>query len=181
MKFNKKQIGNIIFYVLIALMLIPRTRVYFLGMLSFSPRVEKIEKRANLSSYDWQLKGVNTEDYDFNQAKGKVVLVNFWATWCMPCVAEMPGLEALYKDYGNKVDFLLVTSDTPDKVLPFMEKKQFTMPIYNQFSNNPKEFDTNTIPKTFLIDKKGNIVIESSRADWDTKKIRKLIDGLLKE
>ena len=181
MKITTKKIGDYIFYLLIILLIIPQTRVYFLRMLSFSPSVEKVEKKVQINSIDWQLKGINTADYDFQQANGKVVLVNFWATWCMPCVAEMPSLNELYKDYGDKVDFILVTQEGPDKVLPFLEKKQFDLPIYNQLNANPAAFDTQTIPKTFLLDKKGNIVIEAGRADWNTKKIRKLLDKLLKE
>lgn len=181
MKLTKKHIWDILFYSLIILLIIPTTRVYFLRMLSFSPSVEKTENRVHVSNFDWQLKGLNTADYDFNQAKGKVVLVNFWATWCMPCVAEMPTLESLYKDYGDKVDFILVTQEGTDKVMPFMEKKGFTLPIYNAASNNPSEFNTETIPKTFLINKKGEIVVEVGRADWNSKKTRKLLDELLKE
>jgi thiol-disulfide isomerase/thioredoxin len=127
------------------------------------------------------LKGINVPDYDFSKGKGKVVLVNFWATWCMPCVAEMPSMESLYKDYGDKVDFILVTSDNPDKIMPFLAKKGFTMPIYNQLTKNPTQFDTETIPRTFLISKSGKIIIDASRADWDTKKIRKIIDDLIME
>lgn len=181
MTFNKKLISNIFYIVLLALLIYPKTRVYFLRMLSFSPSVEKVSERVKLSAYDWQLQGVNVPDFDFNEAKGKVVLVNFWATWCTPCVAEMPSLEALYKDYGDRVIFILATTDTPQKVIPFMKEKGFTMPIYNQMSANPPQFETSTIPKTFLVDKKGEIVIEASRADWDTAKTRKLLNDLINE
>lgn len=181
MTFNKKLISNIFYIVLLALLIYPKTRVYFLRMLSFSPSVEKVSERAKLSTFDWQLQGINVPDMDFNQAKGKVVIVNFWATWCTPCVAEMPSLESLYKDFGDKIIFVLVTTDSPQKVIPFMKEKDFTMPIYNQISSNPPQFETSTIPKTFLVDKKGEIVIEASRADWDTAKTRKLINDLINE
>lgn len=181
MEFIKKHYSNILYGILIGLILYPGTRVYFLRFLSFSPRVENVENRVKLDTYNWNLKGVNTADYDFNQAKGKVVVVNFWATWCMPCVAEMPSIQSLYEDYGDKVDFILVTQEGKDKVLPFMEEKGFTLPIYNSLSSSPSEFETSSIPKTFLVNKKGVIVIDAARADWNTSKIRKLIDGLLDE
>ena len=179
--FNKKFFSNLFYVVLIGLLIYPKTRVVFLRWVSFSPSIEKVEKRTMLSNYDWKLMGVNTNNYDFSQAQGKVVIVNFWATWCMPCVAEMPSLESLYKDYGNKVVFLMVTSDNPEKVLPFMKEKGFTMPIYNEITDNPSELNTRSIPRTFLIDKKGQIIIDATRADWDTKKIRKLLDELIIE
>lgn len=181
MRLTRKHLSNIVFVILIGLLLYPKSRTWILRQISFSPRVENAEKRVNVSSYDWSLQGITSENYDFNQAKGKVVLVNFWATWCVPCIAEMPSLQTLYDDYGDKVEFVLVTSDTKDKVVPFMKEHNFSMPIYNQVSKAPEEFATRTIPKTFLLDKKGNIVIEAARADWDTKKTRKLLDQLLAE
>lgn len=181
MKFLKKHYSNIIFVVLIGLLLYPKSKTWILRQISFSPSVEKVEKRESISNYNWSLQGQNTENYDFNQAKGRVVIVNFWATWCVPCIAEMPSLQSLYDDYGDRVDFLLVTSDSKEKVLPFLKERGFSMPTYNQMSNAPSEFETRTIPKTFLIDKKGQIIIEAGRADWNTKKVRNLLDGLLKE
>jgi len=180
-QFLKKHYSNILFVILIGLLLYPKSKTWILRQISFSPGIEKIENRVKVSSYDWALEGLNTENFDFNQAKGKVVIVNFWATWCVPCIAEMPSLQALYDDYGDKVDFLLVTSDSSEKVMPFMEEHSFSMPIYNQISNAPSEFETRTIPKTFLINKSGEIVIEAARADWNTKKTRKLLDKLLAE
>ncbi len=181
MKLTKKSISNILFVIVIALLLYPKSKTWILRQISFSPGIENVENRVKVSSYNWALQGLNTENYDFNQAKDKVVIINFWATWCVPCIAEMPSLQELYDDYGDKVVFLLVTSDSNEKVAPFLRERGFSMPIYNQVSNAPKEFFTKTIPKTFLIDKKGQIVIEASRADWNTKKVRKLLDALLVE
>ena len=181
MTINRKLIGNIIYGILIALILIPQTRVYFLRFLSFSPRTESVTDREMINNYNWQLKGINTQDYDFNDAKGKVAIVNFWATWCMPCVAEMPSIQSLYNDYKEQVEFILVTSDTPDKVEPFMLKHNFDLPIYNNYTQPLPEFQTKTIPRTFLINKKGEIVIDAGRADWDTKKTRLLLDKLMNE
>lgn len=181
MKLTKNQISNIIYGLLIALLIIPQTRIYFLKLVSFSPSVKSEEQRTQLTDYNWQLQGMNTADFDFNSAKGKVVLVNFWATWCTPCVAEMPSIQSLYNDYKDKMIFVLVTTDTPDKVSPFMQNKGFDLPVYNSITANPAQLNTNTIPKTFLINKKGEIVVESARADWNTQKIRKTIDQLLSE
>jgi thiol-disulfide isomerase/thioredoxin len=181
MKFNKKWISNIVFVILIALLLYPKSKAWILQKISFSPSVESEDNRVKISTYNWTLQGLNTDDYDFNLAKDKVVIVNFWATWCVPCIAEMPSLQALYDEYGDRVVFLLVTSDSNDKVSPFMKERNFTLPIYNQVSQAPNAFYTKTIPKTFLLDKKGEIIIEAGRADWNTKKIRKLLDRLLEE
>ena len=181
MKLTKKSLSNILFVVVIALLLYPKSKTWILRQISFSPGVESVENRVQVSTYDWALHGLNTDNYDFNQAKNKVVIINFWATWCVPCIAEMPSLQKLYDTYGEDVVFLLVTSDSEDKVKPFLKEHGFSIPIYNQVSNAPKEFFTKTIPKSFLIDKKGSIIIEAGRADWNTKKVRKLLDALLSE
>ncbi len=181
MKITKKLVSNILFVILIALMLIPTTKAWILRQISFAPGIEKVENQVQLTSYNWALQGINTDNLDFNQEKGKVAIVNFWATWCTPCVAEMPSIEALYKDYGDKIDFILVTTDPKQKVLPFLEKHQFTLPVYNQVTQAPKEFFTKTIPRSFLIDKNGKIVVNTGRADWNSKKIRTYLDTLLAE
>jgi len=181
MEFIKKHYSNIFFGIIVLLMLYPKTRVYFLRFLSFSPSIENVENRVKLTNYNWQLSGINTDDYDFNQAKEKVVIVNFWATWCMPCVAEMPSIESLYKAYGDRIDFLIVTSDSPEIATAFMKEKNFTLPIYNQVSSTPSELSTNSIPRSFLLNKKGEIVIDAGRADWNTTKIKNLLDKLLAE
>ena len=181
MKLTKKSISNILFVVVIALLLYPKSKTWILRQISFSPGIENVENRVQVSTYDWALHGLNTSNYDFNQAKDKVVIVNFWATWCVPCIAEMPSLQELYNDYGDKVDFLLVTPDSKEKATPFLQEHGFTMPIYNQVSNAPKEFSTKTIPRSFLVDKKGHIVVDAGRADWNTKKVRNLLDQLIAE
>jgi thiol-disulfide isomerase/thioredoxin len=179
MEFIKKHYSNILFGLLVVLLIYPPTRVQFLRLLSFSPSVESVENQVQLEHYNWSLKGINTADYDFNKAKNKIVIVNFWATWCMPCVAEMPSLEALYKDYGDKVDFILVTTDEVTKITPFMKEKGFTLPIYQQLTKAPSEFETTTIPRTFLIDKQGRIIIDTGRANWNSSSIRRLLDSLI--
>ncbi len=179
MKLTKKAVSNIIFVIVITLLLYPKSKAWILRQISFSPSVEKEAVREQLTSYNWKLKGVNTVDYDFRKAEGKVVIVNFWATWCVPCIAEMPSLQKLFDDYGDKVDFLLVTSDEKFEIEPFMQEKGFSLPIYQAASQIPEKLQTKYIPKTFLIDKKGNILIEAGRADWNTQKVRKLLDDLL--
>lgn len=181
MKLTRKSISNILFYAAVAAMLYPKSRAWILRQIAFSPSVENVKNQVKLTNYDWSLKGVNTADYDFNQAKDRVVIVNFWATWCVPCIAEMPSLQALYDDYGDKVDFLLVTSDDANTIKPFMKERKFTLPVFNQINNAPEAFNTKTIPKTFLVNKQGTILIEAGRADWNTKKIRKLLDKLIME
>ncbi len=182
MKFNKKMISNILFIVAIALLIYPPSRAWIMRQVAFSPSVEKVEERAILSNYNWQLKGINTTDLDFETTKNKVIIVNMWATWCPPCVAEMPSLQDLYNDYKDTVVFIFVTSEGKEIVMPFMDKNNYNLPIYNMMSREPELLSSQSIPTTFLIDKNGAIVIKKTgAANWNSKKVRKQLDELIKE
>lgn len=186
MKFNKKNISNVIFVTILILFFIPNTRgmmqIFLTRFFSFSPGLVEVEERVKVVSYDWKLHGVNTESINFDTAKEKVVLINYWATWCPPCIAEMPSLQNLYNDYKDKVVFLFVTTDDDPEINKFMKDKSYYYPIYRSLSDHPKPFVNSPIPQTYLIDKKGNIVIDKTNAaNWNSDKVRETIDRLLAE
>ena len=104
-----------------------------------------------------------------DSAKGKVLVLNFWATWCGPCVAEFPELVALDAKYRDKgVKLVGITADEADdvqpKVIPFIKKHQVKFDIIRQDTDDPEEMlnqitkDWNgEIPATFVYDKQGNL------------------------
>ncbi len=184
-KFTKR---NIIFLVIIAILIIPQTRQPIqillhkgLSYINQSSIIEK-EKRAVLSYGDWKLKSDFDSSVNFTDLKGKVVFVNFWATWCPPCIAEMPSLQALYNDYNDKVEFLFVTNDDFKTVNGFKTKRNFDFEVFNTLSEIPNKLSTKSIPRTFIINKKGEIVVDESGAvDWNSEKVRDQLDELLLE
>ncbi|WP_338356845.1 TlpA disulfide reductase family protein [Yeosuana marina] len=187
MKLSKSQRSNLFFLLIIAILIIPQTRKpiqIFLnkGLALISPSVESKEKQTALKSYDWKLKNENGKVFNFESTKGKVVFVNFWATWCPPCIAEMPSIQKLYTDYQDKVIFLFVTSDFYSDINPFLDKNKYSFKVYRPLDGSTGLFDVPSIPRTFLIDQNGNIVIdESGAANWNSDKVRATIDGLLKQ
>ncbi|MHA7058080.1 TlpA family protein disulfide reductase [Aquimarina sp. M1] len=186
MKFNKKNISNLVFVIILILFFIPNTRgmiqIFLTRIFSFSPDIVNMEERAQVASYDWKLHGVNTESMNLSTAKGQVVLLNYWATWCPPCIAEMPSLQELYDDYKNKMVFVFLTEDNDPELNKFMSDKNYSYPIYRSLSEHPEPFVHKPIPGTYLIDKNGNIVIHKvGAADWNTDKVRSTIDQLLLE
>lgn len=93
-----------------------------------------------------------------DQLEGKVVVLNFWATWCPPCIQEMPMFDNLYQSMKNEeVVFVLASDEEKVKLLSFVEKHQLTVPIY-QFTQRMQEHGVYTIPATFIFDKKGKLV-----------------------
>src|SRR5690606_26199680 len=168
MKMDKSKIKNLIFLVILAILIIPQTRkpIQILlqkgVMLINKPSVEKKETSGKLIEYNWNIiDGTNTP-YNLKEAKGNVNLINLWATWCPPCIAEMPSLQKFYDDYNEKVTFLFVTNEELSDITPFLEKKQYTFEVYRPTSNYPVAFDVTSIPRTFLIDKEGNIIIDET-------------------
>ena len=178
---------NILLLIVIALLIIPQTReaiqvVVHKGLSYFnqSSLIDKAD-RATVSYSNWKLKSDSNTTLDFNETEGKVVFINFWATWCPPCIAEMPSLQALYNDYNDKVVFLFVTNDDIEVVEKFKTNKGFDFLVYNPLNEIPKELTTRSIPRTFIINTKGEIVVDESGAiDWNSEKVRNQLDELLK-
>lgn len=133
MKFslNKKIISNALFVIAIALLLYPPSKVWLTRQLAFSPSIENSNSRESIDSYFWQLKGLNTPNINFENFRGKVVFVNFWATWCPPCRAEMPMIQKMYDDYKDKIEFVFITDEPWSLVKSFYDKNNYDLPSYN--------------------------------------------------
>ncbi len=186
---KKSWISNIIFIGLIALVLFTpvgsKLKLWTSKLMAtFTPSVQKVEKREKLTDYRWQLTDNNGQPFDFSQSQGKVVFLNTWATWCPPCIAEMPVIQELYNKYRNNpdIEFVFATTDPKSTVDKFMADKGYDLPVYYVQSAPPQQLASNTIPITFLIGKSGDITIRKvGAADWNSKKVTDTIDGLLKE
>lgn len=173
--------SNIIFVIAVVLLLYSPSREWLMRQIAFAPSVKEIAKSDKIVSYDWNLHGLNTPNINFNELKNEVILVNFWATWCPPCKAEMPLIQKLFNDYKDQVVFLFVTTENWPTVEQFFKKNGYDLPVYNSYSIPPEQFTrTNSIPASYLIDKQGNLLIDKvGIADWNSKKVRNLLDELL--
>jgi thiol-disulfide isomerase/thioredoxin len=119
--------------------------------------------------------------------KGKVVIIDFWATWCGPCVKSMPELKELYAKYRDKgVEFIGVSLDQPkekgglDKLKAFVKEKEIAWPQYYQGNYWQSEFSTswgiNSIPCVFVVDTEGKLHSVDARG-----KLEEMIPELLKK
>jgi thiol-disulfide isomerase/thioredoxin len=141
--------------------------------------IEK-EDQVYLNDFNWQLQDRKGQEVNLKTFKGQVIVVNLWATWCPPCVAEMPSFQKLYNDYGDKVIFLFIANDDPDKVDRFLAKNGYELPVFFQTSSAPEAMSSNALPTTYIINSKGSIVASKvGAADWNSNRVRSLLDDQL--
>ena len=119
---------------------------------------------------EFSLKDLSGKTWTFSELRGKVVLVNFWATWCPPCRKEMPDLEALYEKFAPQGLVILGISDEEaGKVEPFIRDRKVTFPVLLDPGRKVNEmFATDGIPKSFVYDRAGKLVAQS--IDMRTRK-----------
>jgi thiol-disulfide isomerase/thioredoxin len=155
-------------------------KVYANRLLSHNPTPVPERQQQLLEDYDWNLLGRDGIPYNMEADRGNVLFINFWASWCPPCVAEMPGMQELYNDYASEVRFLFVARDKRPKVEAFLEKNRYELPVFFERGLTPRQIYYGGLPTTFIIDKKGKIVVSKvGSADWNSIHTRKLLDSLL--
>jgi thiol-disulfide isomerase/thioredoxin len=135
-----------------------------------------------VESWDYAMEGEDVAGVPVSFAgyAGRVLILNFWATWCAPCVAEMPSLQRL-RDATADLDVALacLTREEPAVVRAFVEKRGFTLPVYVLRGEPPTCFRSRAIPATFILDKAGRIVMRHfGAARWDDAGVVAFVRGL---
>lgn len=120
-----------------------------------------------------------------SQLRGKVVLLNFWATWCRPCLVEMPAMEQLYRTFPRgEFEILAVSTDPQGAAVtrPFQKRMGFTFPILHDSEYRVGlTYGARTIPITFMVDRQGIVRQKIFGArDWDSPEARDMIHALMK-
>jgi thiol-disulfide isomerase/thioredoxin len=129
---------------------------------------------------------VSREGKKVNLAKvrGKVVLVHFWATWCPPCVEEIPELDKFWAHFkGNpKIELYSVSvDDTWEAIDEFRKKTPFELPLYRDpESSTAHKFGTSKFPETYIANGEGRILYHLAQAiDWDSPEVMQNVQALL--
>ena len=128
------------------------------GNSSENAESDNVEKAADFYAFD-----LNGNKVTLDEKIGKPVVVNFWATWCPPCKAELPHFEKLYKELGGEVEFMMVDMtdgerETVDDVKDFVKENGYTFPVYcDSDQNAAMTYSVYSIPVTLFIDKDGNL------------------------
>jgi peroxiredoxin len=124
----------------------------------------------------------------FSEFRGEVVILSFWASWCTPCLIELPTFAELDKKFrGRGLKIVTVNMDEGDEGMTFSKdfwaKNRFPFPSYFDKSKElARQFEVDMLPSNFVIDRKGRLVFSSFGAnDWMSQQTLDFIDGLLLE
>ena len=186
LQIGRGQIRDILWLLMIVLIVFTplgfHLRVQLTRVFAFSPSIASVEERAVLDDFNWQLKSRDGSRLSFETVRGKVVVINFWATWCPPCVAEMPSLNALYQSYNDEVVFIFVAEDKAEKVATYLGKHGYNFPVYFSLNTPPNLLQHSGIPATYILSKEGEIRVQKTgAANWNSKNTRALLSELLQE
>jgi thiol-disulfide isomerase/thioredoxin len=125
----------------------------------------------------------NGERINTTDLQGKTIFINFWASWCPPCVAEMGSVNALYNKLKNDPRIVFIIADTDNNfpaALSFMKENNYDLPVYEIASAVPENLFTGALPTTLVIDASGNIVQRHEGiANYDTVKMLEFLKSLL--
>jgi thiol-disulfide isomerase/thioredoxin len=174
----KKYIYNGIFILLLATILfVPGAKAFVIQSLVsiglFNPRLTP-EEKSKIIENDIRFKNQKGEFVTLSSLKGKVVFINFWATWCPPCVGEMPSINKLYEKYKNNDDVIFIMIDVDanlEKANAFMQKRKYNMPLYEMASGVNDQIFSGVLPTTVVVDKKGRISFKGEgAANYNSKK-----------
>ena len=122
------------------------------------------EKQSLNKAKDFEVLNTEGEKVKLSDFYGRPIVVNFWATWCMPCKMELPEFEEAYKKYNQDIEFLMVNltdgyNEKVEDVKKFVEENDYGFPLYFDTELSASNtYNIYSIPQTLFIDKEGNIV-----------------------
>ena len=143
------------------------------------PSADRLELHG-AADESWVLTSLDGSELSFGELRGKTVFLNLWATWCGPCVMEMPAIESLYESVreDRNVALVLVSEEDPETVDAFARQQGWDLPLYVA-TTRPEVFRSRGVPATFVIDPEGAVVYRHiGAADWDSDGCRAFLSEL---
>lgn len=135
------------------------------------------------ADYAWPLLTLDNRRASLEALRGRVVVVNSWATWCEPCVAELASLQALRAAVPDTLlAFALVAPQRAEPVRAFVRRRGLTLPVYLEAAPPPRSFGFEAVPTSWIIDRRGTVVAQHRGAiDWNTPRMQAELRALLRE
>lgn len=183
----KKHISTIIFAVFVLVILfVPAAKAKLIQSLMeiglFKPDLAEDKNSINADLSAIKFKDVNGNVLNLADLKGKIIFLNFWATWCPPCLAEMPSINKFYEQYKNdqEVVFLMIDADSDfAKAQNYLNRKNYKFKVYTFASDIPKTIFSGKLPTTIVFDKKGRIAMNGvGPANYASKEFLTFIQKL---
>jgi thiol-disulfide isomerase/thioredoxin len=172
--------GNVLnalfFAAIIAVLFVPSAKSLLIrglmGVGLFQPKTE--QAASSLPIKDVIFRNSAGRIISLSSLKGKVVFINFWATWCPPCLAELPSINTLHNKLSNNPNlvFLIVDVDNQlGKSVPFIKNHGYNLPVFETITDIPSEMLSGSIPTTLVINKQGLMVFKHEGvADYNSDK-----------
>lgn len=185
-----KTYRNACFFALImAVALIPDAKALVLrglmGIGFFSPSISRMPQHNRAVLRDIKLRDRNGHILNLEQLEGKVIFINIWATWCPPCVAELPTIHNLYQRYQQDINvaFLMVDADgNLQQSSKMFVKRGYQMPLYSLYSRLPESLMDGSIPTTLVFDKQGRLSYRhTGAANYNSAQFIKFIEQLKRQ
>lgn len=137
----------------------------------------------DFSSNILEFENLDGQSFTLNDFKNKVLFINYWATWCNPCLAEMPQMAELYKKYenNNEIAFLYLSKEEKQVIKNYLPKDENLqkLPLYKIITDD-ELFATRGIPTTFIINKEGEIVVKDvGSALWNDSSVEDYLNSIL--
>lgn len=153
------------------------------ALFAVPPSPWDIEGLIGKKAPDFTLKDINNRPFNLSSLRGKVVILNFWATWCPPCRAEMPSLNNLYREFRNRgLEVVAISTDRSSSVIEdYISKNPIDFTVLIDTDNRvSRQFKVFSIPTTFLIDRNGTIIERYlGEENWTSPEIKKKIKEAL--
>jgi thiol-disulfide isomerase/thioredoxin len=189
-QYIRSNIGNVIFIIITAIVFFnadARTLLIRGFMLTglFNAEVSTETQKPDLNRLapaGMTFRKENGELLNLSENKGKVYFINFWATWCPPCRAEMPSINKLASkiEKKDKISFIMVDVDNKmNESVKYMQKNSFNLQVYSSVSPIPEQIFNGTLPTTLIIGPHGNIVFHhTGMADYNTTEMINFLNTL---
>lgn len=179
-KSNLAKAGDIIFVLLLVMMISADGRILLQRAILVTGIFSNVDinedQVVSHENWMWTIVDEYGVPHRLSEFKGKTVFMNFWATWCPPCIAEMPYILELAEEAPDDVVFLLVTSEKPERVEPFLKSKDWTVPVFYLSYYPATELAFKSLPTTFIINPEGKVIHKSEgMKQWNGKDARKLL------
>lgn len=148
----------------------------------FNPALVPAEDRL-VADMNFGVSDGQGQTWQMDELEGEVRFLNFWATWCAPCLAEMPAIARLEEDYGDRIAFILVSFDQDFEVArEYLARQSERLSPVRPTSSIPASLTTGLIPTTVVVDRRGRIAVhEAGMADYDSRRFRDVLDRLIAE